>query len=259
MDAVTNRRRRTGNEWFLRLGRRDNPAALLFCLPYAGGSAASFRDWSTLAARLDVEVLAVELPGHGRRVGDPPVLDVDEISAAIAATVDRPYVVFGHSLGARLAFEVCRQLCQREQREPLRLCVSGTPGPRLDRIGVGDSRLPDAALLARVEQMGGTPATVLRDPELRALFLPVIRADFVWGDTYRYRPGPPLRCPISAFAGSADLEAPVDQMATWAAETTGPFRMHVLDGDHFFLHSQYNALADALVSNLPELRPDTDR
>jgi surfactin synthase thioesterase subunit len=239
--------------WFVPLRRRDEPAALLFCLPYAGGSAAAFRQWTALLDRLDIEVLAVELPGHGRRIGESPRLDVAEIAAALAAAVDRPYVLFGHSLGARLAFEVCRHLRDRGSPEPVRLCVSGTPGPRLDRVGRGDSRLPDADFVTRVQRMGGTPAAVLGDPELRALFLPVVRSDFAWGDDYEYRPGPPLTCPISAFAGAADPEAPPDQVATWAAETTGPTRLHIVDGDHFFLQSHFSELADALVADLPDL------
>jgi surfactin synthase thioesterase subunit len=107
--------------------------------------------------------------------------------------------------------------------------------------------------------MGGTPAAILDDPELRELFLPTIRAGFAWGDDYRYRPAPPLTCPLSAFAGAADPEAPADDVAAWSTETTGRFTLHVLDGGHFFLHDRFGELADLLVQDLPELRDVADR
>jgi len=244
--------------WLLPIARRPDAATLLFCLPYAGGSAGGFRDFAALAHRCDVEVQAVELPGHGRRVGEPPRFDTGAVAAGLAAAIDRPYVLFGHSLGARLAFEVARRLRDAGVGEPRRLLVSGTPGPRLHRVGRGDADLPDEAFLARVERMGGTPAAVLRDPELRRLFLPAIRADFAWGDAYRYRPGALLRCPITGFAGSHDPEAPADQMATWAAETTGEFRLDVVDGNHFFLHESFDQLADLLIRELTGPGPKAD-
>jgi len=241
------------SRWFLRPAPRADAAAKLFCLPYAGGTAATFRRWAALADRLDVDVHAVELPGHGRRLGEPAAIDADAVADALAAAIDRPYVIFGHSLGARLAFEVSRRLRDGGAAEPVRLYVSGSPGPRLPRVGIGDSRLPPAEFTARVARMGGTPAAILADRELRELFLPTIRADFAWGDGYRYRPAPPLSCPLSAFAATADPEAPVGQVATWSTETTGPFALHRFDGDHFFLHDRFAELADTLVRELPEL------
>jgi len=239
--------------WLLPVASRPDAEVLMFCLPYAGGSAATFRRFAALTQRLDVEVRAVELPGHGRRIGEPPAFVVADVADVVSAVIDRPYILFGHSLGARLAFEVARHLRDGGAPEPLRLFVSGSPGPRLPRVGMGDAALPDDEFIARIEAMGGTPAAVLGDAELREMFLPVMRADFAWGDTYQYRSGRLLDCPVTAFAGAADPEAPVDQVATWALETTGPYRTQVLAGGHFFLHEQFDALADALVSDLPEL------
>ncbi|MEV4224408.1 alpha/beta fold hydrolase [Nonomuraea sp. NPDC049725] len=239
-----------GSPWLVPIAARDDAPARLFCLPYAGGSAAGFRAWSSLAARLDLDIQAVELPGHGRRIGEPPVLDPDEMARVVGAAVDRPYLVFGHSLGARLGFELCRRLRVRGHGEPERLFVSGTPGPRLPRVGRGDSRLPEPEFAARVSGMGGTPAAILADPELRALFLPVIRADFALGDAYEYVGDAPLNCPITAFAGSADPEASPEQVGAWRAETTGDFRLHVVDGDHFFVHTRLDTLLGLLADDL---------
>ncbi len=229
-------------------------AALLFCLPYAGGSASVFRSWpAALAGRLDAEVLPVELPGHGRRIGEPPGLDVPGLAAQMAERIDRPYVVMGHSLGARLGFELCRALRDLGVAAPERLIVSGSPAPRLPRVGLGDSQLPDEEFIDRVTRMGGTPAALFEDPETRELFLPVMRSDFAWGDAYRYREAEPLVCGISAFAGSSDAEAPPEQMAGWEQETSGDFRLHAFEGGHFFLNTQRPALLDALVADLPGL------
>jgi surfactin synthase thioesterase subunit len=234
--------------------RPSRTAALkVFCLPYAGGSAAAFREWAVLGDHLDVEVFALELPGHGRRVGECPELDVVRLADELAADIDRPYAVFGHSLGARLGFELTRNLRDAGVPEPVRLFVSGSGGPRYPRVGRGDSALPDVDFVRRVAGMGGTPAAVLGDPELRELFLPVIRSDFAWGDDYEYVPGPLLTCPITAFAGSEDPEAPPEQVDGWAAETTGDFRLVVLPGGHFFLHDQQTALLAAVADSLGEV------
>lgn len=242
----------TAERWLIHWGGRSDAPVRFFCLPYAGGNAAAYRQWSALAVRLDALLAAIELPGHGRRVGECAKIEISEVAEALASVIDRPYILFGHSLGARLGFEVCRYLRDRGHRLPLRLIVSGTPGPRLSRIGAGDSRLPDKEFIARVQAMGGTPAAILSDPELAELFLPTLRSDFAWGDAYQYRPAPLLTCPISAFAGAADPDAPASQVAEWQHETTGNFRFRVLPGNHFFLHSSADALFDGICADLPE-------
>lgn len=241
---------RGADRWFVPIGRRAEAAALVFCFPYAGGSAASYRGWGRLSELLDVDVLAVELPGRGRRIGESPELRVSEIAAELGRVIDRPYSVFGHSLGARLGFEVCRRLRDLGHAEPIRLFVSGTPGPRLPRVGLGDSGLPDEELIARVNRMGGTPAEVLATPQLRELLLPLIRSDFAWGDDYVYSAGPPLTCPVTALTGSADPEAPPDLMRHWRRETTGEFRLCEIAGDHFFPHSAFETVVTEIAADL---------
>lgn len=243
---------RGGDRWFVPIGRCADATALLFCFPYAVGSAASYRAWGRLSELLNVDVLAVELPGRGSRIGEPPRLRVPEVAAELDRVIDRPYAVFGHSLGARLGFEVCRRLRDLGRAEPLRLFVSGTPGPRLPRIGSGDSTLPDPEFIARINRLGGTPTEVLATPELRALFLPLIRSDFAWDDDYSYRSGPPLTCPVTAFAGSADPEAPADLMRHWRAETTGEFRLRRITGDHFFPYTAVPTVIAEITADLRE-------
>jgi surfactin synthase thioesterase subunit len=253
---MSDARARQAQHLLLRLNLHDTAAVRVFCLPYAGGSATAFREWIALSDRLDAEVLAVELPGHGRRIGEPPQLRVEELGDALAAEIDRPYVVFGHSLGARLGFELCRYIRDAGGPEPLRLFVSGSVGPRLPRVGRGDSTLPDDEFIHRVTGMGGTPAAVLNNPELRELLLPIIRSDFAWGDRYAYVPGPLLRCPITAFAGTTDQEATQPQVATWEKETSGAFRLRVVEGGHFFLHTRLPEIVDAMARDLHPTVPE---
>ena len=241
------------SDWLVHSGGPPDAPARFLCLPYAGGTAAAYRQWSELASRLNVLLSAIELPGHGRRVGERPEINISQVAQALGAVLDRPYILFGHSLGARLGFEICRYLRDSGHPQPLRLIVSGTPGPRLRRIGVGDSLLPDSEFIARVRGMGGTPAAILADQELAELFIPTLRSDFAWGDAYKYQSAPLLTCPISAFAGTADPEAPPDQVATWRDETTGSFRLHVVEGDHFFLHSGAATVFGHICADLPGL------
>ncbi|MFF7243015.1 thioesterase II family protein [Embleya sp. NPDC008237] len=230
---------------------RPDAEVRLYCLPYAGAGASAFRDWpGALAALGSYEVAPIQYPGRENRLREHPFIDVDAMAAEVAASIDRPYAVFGHSIGGRLAFELCRRLRALGCPDPLRLFASGCPAPQHPPAAIRDSDLPDDEFIARVDGMGGLPAEVLADPELRELVVPVLRSDFTMVDDYDYTPQPPLAYPISAFVGDADPEADPDTAAGWGEQTAARFALHVLPGDHFFLHSARRALLATLVADL---------
>jgi surfactin synthase thioesterase subunit/phosphopantetheinyl transferase len=216
---------------------------LLFCLPHAGGSAYAFRG---LAAGLPpgVGCVPVHLPGRESRLDEPPAIDVVELARAVGRCAgDRPFALFGHSMGARLAFEAARQLRRDGAPAPVLLVASGCRPPHLDVPLSRVSHLPDDELCARVEAMGGTTPGTLAVPELRELLLPVLRSDFAMVEAYRFRPEPPLDVPIVVLAGAADPEADALDMTGWSAHTSASTHLYTLPGDHFFVHS---ALTDVL-------------
>jgi surfactin synthase thioesterase subunit len=239
------------DRWFACPVRRPDAIARLFCLPYAGAGASAFRAWPAEFGP-HIEVVAVQLPGRENRIGDSLVLDPAEIATAIAAKADRPFAIFGHSLGGRLGFEVARALRRAGAPQPVRLYPSGSRPPDAVADGPYDglSRLGGNELIARVAAGGGIPDAVLAEPELVELILPVLRADLRWIDDYRYVPEPPLTMPLTVFAGEADGVAPAEQLAGWRRHTTAACTVHTLSGGHFFLHGQLGELARSIERDL---------
>ncbi|GGO94273.1 thioesterase II family protein [Wenjunlia tyrosinilytica] len=230
---------------------RPDAQVRLYCLPYAGAGASAYRDWPRRLADLGpYEVAAVQYPGRENRLREDPAIDLDAMAGEVLSTIDRPYAVFGHSIGARLAFELCRRLRRDGAPPPLRLFAAGCPSPQYPPSPVRDSDLPDDEFAARVDGMGGLPAEVLADPELREMVLPVLRSDFKMVDDYVYVPEPPLPCPITAFVGDVDPEATEESARGWEEQATGSFSLHVLPGDHFFLHSSRSRLLNLLAADL---------
>lgn len=215
-------------------------AARLFCLPYSGASAMVYGRWRRdLPSWLAVH--PVELPGRGARSGEPLATELRGLAGSLAeeirGAIDGPYALFGHSLGSLLAFELAHALRDRGAPPPLVLFASGGEAPAVrDDRELARPR-SDAELIADLRGYRGTSEEALADPELMALVLPVLRADFLLSGTYAYRPRPALTCPVHVLAGTADdLDRPA--LEAWGRETRGGFAIDLLEGGHFFLHSR---------------------
>jgi medium-chain acyl-[acyl-carrier-protein] hydrolase len=233
------------------------PRARLVCLPYAGGAAALYRTWASgLPSAIDV--CPVELPGRGARMGEPLIADMtpiaDHLAAAIGELPDNlPLALFGHSMGARIAFEIARRLDGRVAH----LFASGSPAPGMRRdVSLSDPRptaeLSDDEFRQRLRELGGTPRQILEHDELMALVLPTVRADFILIEEYRADPDARLSCPLTAFAGADDPGAAAGDpaMIAWRQRTTGPSRIVGVDAGHFFLESHRADLLREIAHDL---------
>lgn len=233
--------------WFLTPAPQPSATSRLFCLPYAGAGASTYRAWPAAIGE-DIEVHAVQLPGREFRIAEPPAVDPDALASALAecATADdRPYAMFGHSMGGRLAFETIRRLRERAVRLPDVLFVSACRPPDLTRRGPLDdlARVSDEMLVARLVEGGGLPPESAAEPELLELVLPALRSDLAWLDDYTFVPQSLLPVPIVAFAGSHDHAVPADQMPGWERHTAAGFTLHLVPGGHFFLHDRLGEVA----------------
>lgn len=230
------------------------PARRLVCLHAAGGSALSFRTWPSLLPP-DMEVLAIELPGRGRRRREAPVDDlvalVEALTDALAPWLDRPYAVFGHSMGALLGFELARALVGSGAPPPELLVVAGHPAPHLERRSPPLHPLGRTQLITALAAMGGTPAPVLACDELIDAMLPAIRADLAVCERFRSPPAPRLACPVVALAGHDDRVAPPNSMGAWAEVTGTPFELQVVPGGHFFVTARAAAVCALLADRFP--------
>ena len=227
----------------------------LICFHYAGGSPSVFRAWPPLLSR-GVTVEPVLLPGRDGRYREPafdrmaPL--VSAVTEALGPRLDRPYALFGYSMGAQVAFHVAHALRAAGLPQARALFVGASPGPYLQReVPAWDQS--DEHLVAYLHDMGATPRHVLDDPELLALVLPTLRADLTTVATCPYTPRPPLAMPIHAFAGSRDVAASPERMRAWQRESTGAFRLQVFDGGHFFLDDHLPSMAGAIDEHLREL------
>lgn len=223
----------------------------LFCLPYAGGAAQLFHGWS----RYDpgaFEFRPVELPGRGSRYCEAPCQGIEELVTLVAAELAPelssgvPFALFGHSMGALIAYELARCLRDRGEIQPSHLFVSGSCAPhrRPERRRWYDAPLP--AFLEELRLLNGSSPAALDNAELVAAVLPYLRADFRMVQCYDWRPGVPLDVPVTAFIGQDDRDVGGAAWA-WKAMTTAPFSCHVLAGDHFFLREQTPALVRCMA------------
>lgn len=224
-------------QWFLKAAPHVEPRSRLFCLPYAGGSAAIYRGWRDLLPA-DIEVLPVQLAGRGWRMRETPVSDVHrlagEIASAMQPLLDRPFAVFGHSMGSWLGLEVLRRLEEWGHRAEC-FFASGRQAPSLGSTQGPMTHLDDDGFVGEVQlRYGGIPAEILSEPDVLALLLPALRADIAALEHYRYAPGPRLHSPIVALVGNRDHLVPATHLAPWALETSGPFSVHTLAGGHFY-------------------------
>lgn len=242
--------------WLVRHARaRPDPAGRvrLVCLPYAGGGSSVFAAWPPLLPP-EVELYAVQLPGRESRILQRPLADLDSVLAGVGPMVaeltDRPLALFGHSMGALVAFELCRWLRARRLPAPVRLFASGRRAPHLPHDRPRLHHLPDESLLNRLREFNGTPPEVLGDLRVMSLLLPTLRADLAVNDDYRHRDDDPLDLPISAYGGSADPHVDIGGLLAWRRHTRAGFDVKLFRGDHFFVHTARADLVGAVGSAL---------
>jgi medium-chain acyl-[acyl-carrier-protein] hydrolase len=225
-------------KWFWPAPVRLARGCRLFCLPFAGGSAAAYRAW-TADGIPGIQAVAVQLPGRGTRLLEEPYRRIEPLTRALADAfaplVTEPYALFGHSMGALIGFELARELRRRGLPAPRRLYVSARRAPHLPPTKRGIHLLSDSAFLDELRELGGTPPDFFTEPELVRLALPALRADFELCDAYTYRPEAPLACPITALGGTQDAGVPADVLRAWREHTAGAFQVHLFPGGHFYL------------------------
>lgn len=210
----------------------------LFAFHHAGGSAAALLPLrECLGDSLDVQL--VELPGRGTRRGEPLHRErstlVAQLYEELAPRTDRPYALFGHSLGAILAYELVQALLASGLRAPRMLFVAAASAPPV-RTAPFTHAQSDAEILAELRELGGTPPEFFASPELMELVLPIVRADFRLCDGATPAQQPPLPCPIHAFAGRRDRVTRA-QLEGWQELCARSFSLTWFDGDHFFVRS----------------------
>lgn len=245
------------NSWFLADVEAQKSAKLnVFCFSYAGGNCQSFSQWK-MGSR--IRVIPILLPGRASRVSEPLIDDmktlVDEIYAVMSPYLDTPYILFGHSLGSQIAFELTRKFRMANHDLPRHFIASARRGPSTIKRNIEISNMNDAEFINYLTSLKGTPKEVLQNPDLMSMYLPMLKTDFKLAFDYQYTKGPVLNCPLTVFKGEHDETANHEDMLGWQLDFEQPMNLVEFEGGHFFIDEQIQQVAKAVkVIAMNELR-----
>ncbi|MFD4352142.1 SDR family NAD(P)-dependent oxidoreductase [Nocardia sp. NPDC058518] len=254
----------TGPERWMRtvVGRSNTASIRLFALPFVGGGASVFTPWPGHLPD-SVETVGVQFPGREERLDDAAVDSMPEFVAQLAEAMlpylDRTFVIYGHSMGGLLAYELTKYLEQHYNEVPMKLVIGGWPAPTLvekyvrNLAHIRDGFDLDSASDSRVLE-------VLRDNKLLDIpvaeeasilhWLPSIRADLKMLGDYRFEHGYTLRAPISVLRGADDPVFDDDQMQGWGKLTSGGFSLSSVPGGHLFIQNADPSVLRTLAEEL---------
>lgn len=247
-------KRSSARDWIL--CPRPSPRAKLrlLCFSSAGTGASSYRTWPDLFGE-EIEVRAVQLPGREGRLLEAPFTHVEPLvdallPHALPVLEGGSFAIFGHSLGALVAYRFARRLADARGPRPKHLFVSSRRAPHLPLLHPPLHTLDDEALTREIRRYNGTPEEVLANKELMELLLPGLRADFQIHETYAHDDAPPLDVPILATGGDRDPGVPEAGLDAWREHTSARFEARLFPGDHFYLNAHRGALVDAIRAAL---------
>jgi surfactin synthase thioesterase subunit len=209
----------------------------LFCFPFAGGSDYSYKELNKFALPV-FDVINISLPGRGKRSGEQLVTNIDvlieDLFNQVIARINGPYLFYGHSMGALLAYLLSKEIIRRKLPAPVYLFFTGCAGPSAENHEAHYFQLPKLQFIEAIKEMEGIPPDVLADELLLDYLEPILRADFEITGTYRYENTLPFDIPVAVMIGMKDLVS-YDDALLWQLETTQLFEIKQLPGNHFFI------------------------
>ncbi|HEY4454716.1 MAG TPA: alpha/beta fold hydrolase [Pseudonocardiaceae bacterium] len=231
---------------------RSSAALSLFCLPHAGAGPTAYRDWT---AGLDeqLDIIPVQYPGRAARVGESSETSIRHLAERIADPFleragARPFALFGHSMGALVAFELARVLTANGT-PPRHLFVSGQTAPHRYPKGTVH-QMSDEDFVRHVVDLEGTDPDVLASPTLLEMLLPILRADYLACETYEFAGEPDLSVDLSVLCGEADPTVRIDELGRWSELSTGHTQLRTFSGGHFYFTDHLAEVLDIINNAL---------
>ncbi|MET0791816.1 MAG: alpha/beta fold hydrolase [Polyangiaceae bacterium] len=246
-----------------RITATRQPRGRLFCIPFAGGGVGAFRGWNSGAPE-GLEIFGVGLPGRESRLREPAFDSIPEIVEAVRSAItsasDLPFALFGHSMGALVAFELALAL-EAAEHGPEHLFVSARRPPDEPDPQPDVHTLPDEPFVDELQRRyGAIPDAVRNEPELLALLLPTLRADIRALERYTPISTRKVRCPVHVFGGLQDTHPAPAQLPGWQRVAEHGVRVRLFPGNHFYLATQQAALmADIRATWADDLLPPGPR
>lgn len=225
-------------KWFT--FQKNSPLANLrvFLFPFAGGDVNAYYNWNRYLP-LGIELVYTKLPGRGMLFNEPAFNSIEplvyHLCKAIKPFTSTPFVFFGHSMGALIAFELCLELRRQNLNQPQCLFLSALKAPQLMNQNVKQiHQLPDDELMQEIAKLGGIPKELLVDKELLEILLPTLRADMCLCETYKYRETEPLTIPLVIFGGSCDPLVSKEELEAWQTQSNNKVIINTYRGGHFY-------------------------
>lgn len=234
---------------------RSEARLRLLCLPHAGGGTQDYRTWQEhFPATIDV--CPIVLAGRESRMSEQAATELVALADQMVTDLkpvlrQAPIALYGHSMGAWIAFELVRAMRRRRLRGPIHLFIGARRAPHLPDDRPQLYQLPDPQLVDAIQQRyAAIPQQLLNQPAILRMFLPTMRADFTLLDTYEHSEEAPLDCPITAFRGSQDSVVQATGISAWRHHTDAGFQVRPVPGGHFFLRDSPDLLCDAILGAL---------
>lgn len=246
------------NPWLPNQPNNSSSPVRLFCFHYAGGAANIFNSWQE-PLKGYADIFSVQLPGRWERFREKPFTEmqllVEAMDGFLASEIQGPYAVVGYSLGALIAFEWIRNQQNKGSSLPLHFFVLSRSGPQIPRIGTPIHQEPDSVFLEKMQQnYGGVPEALLNDPEVREIFLPILKADMAILENYRFERSQALQVPITAIRGMYDQSLSLESLKAWSEVTKGPFQTLELSCGHFIPQSLIKNITDLVKLKIQQVK-----
>jgi surfactin synthase thioesterase subunit len=220
--------------------------------PYACGGASIYRNWHQFFPS-EIEVIPIQLPGRENRISEKPYSSLTELTEQLFETFkplfNKPIALFGHSMGSLISYELSKRM-QLSGVTPVHLFVSAHAAPDKRTYDTNDHLLSDNELINKLRKLSFTPEPVLQNKDLMQLLFPMIRSDFAMIETYEFKDGPLLECPLTIFGGTNDKEVSLSELDNWKHHTKADFSKVIISGDHFFIHENASVIASAMLKKL---------
>lgn len=240
------------SSWLIPIQQCKQPGVQLFCIPYAGGGASIFRNWKNFLGS-EIRASAIQPPGRETRFSEAPILNFENLTRQIADSIEphlnTPFAIFGHSLGAAVAFELCCEL-ERRGHFPAHIFLSGRQSPDLPPIRLPIAHLPDDEFLFRLKEYNSTPKEIFENKELVELLLPMLKADFYLAENYHHDQKKMVAANISACGSLGDPWLNPKSLNGWQKRTAGSFTTKWFNGAHLYLNQETESLVRYIQSTL---------